>query len=83
MNIIEEIKKIICEHSDLDIREEEIMLDMDLINELGINSIGMIMIIVDIEEKFDISLDNDEFDYSIMTKVDQLVNLVTDLLEEK
>lgn len=83
MEIFEEVKKIICNHSTLDIDENEISPDTDLVEDLGINSIAMILIIIDIEEKYDISLDGEELDYSALSKLSYFINLVERLIREK
>ena len=61
MNNIEEIIKIIRDEASMTIEPDtEITSDTDLISDLHIDSLDMMLIIGDIEQKFDIVIDNTE-----------------------
>ncbi|HAU86886.1 MAG TPA: acyl carrier protein [Lachnospiraceae bacterium] len=83
MGVVSEIKQIICSHSTLDIDEAAINREMDLVEHLGINSIGMILIIMDLEQKYDISIDDDSVDFNSLSKVGNLIDVVAKMIGEK
>jgi acyl carrier protein len=78
-NFEKEIISIISEVSGFD--EEEIKIETNLINDLGIDSIKAIEITVAIEKKFTLSI-RDE-DVPNITTVKQTLELVNALLKEK
>ena len=60
MEINEALKQAICKHTLLDISEQELTIPCDLIGDLGINSIDLIMIIIELEEVLQISIDEED-----------------------
>jgi len=83
MELITEVKKIICKHAVLDIDESELNINTDLVGDLGINSISLILIIIDLEEKFEISIDEDEVDFNLLTEFKYLNDTVERLVKMK
>ena len=55
--MFEKVKEILME--ELQLREEEITLDADLKNDLGINSLELADLVMICEEKFDIEMDDE------------------------
>ena len=55
------IKEILANHSQLDI--EEIDYNALLVDDLGLDSLDLAEIAMDIEDKFDITIRDDEFDW--------------------
>ena len=77
----EEIKKELLKIIDPYIDEKEVTTSIseqsDLINDLNINSAHMVDIVLDIEEKFDIMIEDD-----FISKMDTVGNAL-DIIEEK
>lgn len=78
MDIVKEVISIISEVSGVD--EEEVKLDLNLINDLDIDSIKAIEIAVAVEKKYKISI-RDE-DMPKITTPRQIVELTQKLLTE-
>lgn len=78
MDIVKEVISIISEVSGVD--EEEVKLDLNLINDLDIDSIKAIEIAVAVEKKYKISI-RDE-DVPKITTPRQIVELTQKLLTE-
>ena len=55
--MFEQVKEILME--ELQLREEEITLDADLRNDLGINSPELADLVMICEEKFDVEMDDE------------------------
>jgi acyl carrier protein len=55
--MFEQVKEILME--ELQLREEEITLDADLRNDLGINSLELADLVMICEEKFDVEMDDE------------------------
>ena len=82
MDLLDTIKEIVCRYSLLDIKKDEIEETTDLISDLGINSIGIIQIFIELEEKLDIEIDSD-FDFNAMSKVSSLYNIAKSIYDTK
>lgn len=59
MNKIEQLKEIIKPYVPNPKQLESLSLETDFLKDLAINSANLVDIILDIEEKFDITVDND------------------------
>lgn len=59
MNKIEQLKEIIKPYVPNPKHLETLIPETDFLKDLGINSANLVDIILDIEEKFDITIDND------------------------
>ncbi|MBR6288567.1 MAG: acyl carrier protein [Acholeplasmatales bacterium] len=57
MNVFEEVKKIIV--SELNCKPEQVTLDVNLKDDLGADSIDAVQIVMDIEDTFGITVDED------------------------
>ena len=64
MNVFEEVKKIIV--SELNCKPEQVTLDVNLKDDLGADSIDAVQIVMDIEDTFGITVDEDN-DQSMLT----------------
>ncbi|MBQ8475099.1 MAG: acyl carrier protein [Clostridia bacterium] len=56
--MFEKFKEILVE--ELSINEEDIKLEAELVNDLGINSLELADLILLCEDKFDVTIDDDE-----------------------
>ena len=73
--MFEKVKEILME--ELQLKEDEITLDADLKNDLGINSLELADLVMICEEKFDVEMD-DEVLGKILT-VGDIVNYLSTL----
>ena len=60
------------------IDQKQIDSNTHLINDLGFDSINMITLIVQIEEKFNILLNDEDLDLELLSKVKNLEGIVND-----
>ncbi|MEL6390567.1 MAG: phosphopantetheine-binding protein [Bacteroidota bacterium] len=60
--MIDELKAIIQAYLPDDISTEDISSDSHLINDLRINSANLVDIVIDVEDKFDIEISNEEIE---------------------
>ena len=56
--MLEKIREIICEF--VDIKPEEITLETNIRKDLGLNSLELVNLAVDIEEEFDVEIPDKE-----------------------
>ena len=74
-SIIEEIKKVIGETTDIE--NAELLTEMEnLITEKGINSIDAIGILVAIEDTFDIEIDDQDLSVELVKSIKNLADYV-------
>ncbi len=57
--------------------------DMNLSEDLGFDSLGLVELIVELEDRFDIEIDESDLDPSQLKKVGQIYELVDKYLEER
>lgn len=57
-DMFEKVKNLLVE--ELQIKEDDITLDSELVNDLGINSLELADLVMICEEKFDIEIDDDD-----------------------
>jgi len=58
MSVEEKIKKIICEQ--LEVNEEDVVPEASFVDDLGADSLDQVELIIAMEEKFDISISDEE-----------------------
>ena len=68
MNQIEQLKQIIKPYVPNLVDLENLTLETDFINDLAINSANLVDIILDIEDQFDITIDNDGMEKMMTVK---------------
>jgi acyl carrier protein len=61
-NYYQQLKGIVKPYLPEDVRVEDISPDSHFINELNINSANLVDIVLDVEDAFDITLENDDMD---------------------
>ncbi len=72
MNVEEKVKDILFELSGMEITENDAMLQ----EELGMDSISMVTMLVEIEEIFDIELDESDMNPFDLTTVQNVIDMV-------
>ena len=83
MEINEALKQAICKHTLLDISEQELTIPCDLIGDPGINSIDLIMIIIELEEVLQISIDEEDVDFSQLYELEYFNTIVEKLVNKE
>lgn len=74
--ISKNLKRIIINHSRKEIQDYEINEYTNLINDLGYDSVRIIEMILDIEEQFNITIDDEDIDVDALTKYEPLKTLI-------
>lgn len=60
--ILPKLKKIVTPYTQNKVALEDFGTDTDLINDLGINSANLVDVVLDVEDEFNIEIDNDSMD---------------------
>ncbi|MEN9908753.1 MAG: hypothetical protein RLZZ540_1902 [Bacteroidota bacterium] len=79
--IIEHLKAIVKPYIQDQVAFESLTEETDFINDLKINSANLVDVILDIEEKFDIIIDNQAMEKMINVKA--AIEIITTQLSEK
>ena len=79
-DIILSLKKIVKPYVQNEEAFQHFGKETDFIKDLEINSANLVDIVLDVEDEFDIAIDNDSMDY--MTKVQDAVNIIQTKKEE-
>jgi acyl carrier protein len=77
----QKLKEIIKIYLPEDVSVDEITLESHFINELNINSANLVDIVLDVEDAFDIMLENNDMD-QMLTVNDALKIIDTKLIEK-
>jgi acyl carrier protein len=78
-NIQDRIKDIIVSSVDIKINKDDIAAGENGLNHLGLNSLNMIKMLVEIEKEFDIEIDFDEINPETWYSLDNLSNYILSL----
>jgi acyl carrier protein len=78
VNVQEKIKEIIFSIAEEDI-DRNVILEENGLRNVGLNSLNMIKILVEIEKEFDIEIDFDEITPATWYSLDNLSNYVSSL----
>ncbi len=80
--IIEKLKAIIEPYlDDEDVKVDSLIPDSHLIQDLGLDSFYVIDLVIDIENKFDINIENEQI--SQFETVEQVVKVIQEKLDNK
>lgn len=79
--LIASLKKIVKPYIQDEIAFENLNEDTDFINDLKINSANLVDVILDVEDEFDIEIDNDAMEK--MLNVKAAIDIITTKLSEK
>jgi len=74
----EKVINILAEISEKQLTIQSITGSTDIINDIGIDSLGMINLILKLEDQLDIQLDFEDFDISHLSSVDNLCKFLSD-----
>jgi acyl carrier protein len=77
----EALKNLIIENADVELEYNQIAPGKDLINDFGYNSIGMILLIIELEVSFNISLESDDIDIVQLSNYEYLCNTIKNLIK--
>lgn len=72
----ERVKEIICEYVFTGIKKDDIHDEIHLLNDLAMDSIKMLEMIAEIEDKFNIMFDDDALDIEVIGVVGNLCNYI-------
>lgn len=82
MNLCAEIKDVIIQNIELELPLDQINYDTDLL-EIGLTSISFIRLLVLLEDKFDIEVDDSELDYENFSNINNLANMIQKMIDKK
>jgi acyl carrier protein len=54
----------------------------NMLTELGLDSVAILQLVLGIEKKFDVTINNDELDSEVFSKMANLIDLIEDKLNE-
>lgn len=83
MNRFDELKDMIIENGQLEIEPYEITADTDLVENFAYNSIGLILLMIAIEDKWEVDLEKDTVDADSLTSVKYLLETIVNQLAER
>jgi len=83
MDLEMKLKEMIIEKSFGDIQIDDVAFGKDLVNDLGYNSIALILIVIEIEEEFEISLETEDINPNELSNYEYLHGVIVRLVKEK
>ena len=83
MDLDMKLKEMIIEKSFGDIQTDDVAFGKDLVNDLGYNSIALILLVIELEEELNISLESDDINPNELSNYEYLYNIVQKLFKEK
>lgn len=83
MKEIEEVIREIILSNSLNSKEVNITLETNLIKDIGMDSISLMMMVVSIEDKFNIELPDEFFTEDNLSKFGNIVSIVKTILNTK
>ena len=81
MENFEQLKEIVSQYLPDDVAPPQIKMDSDFIQELNINSANLVDIVLDVEDAFDIRLENEDMDG--MKTVSDALKIIANKVSEK
>ena len=78
MDIFEQVKKILCDHLDLD--EEQVTEESEVIDDLGADSLDIVDLVMTLEEEFDTEIPDEDIEN--LRTVGDIVKYVEDRATE-
>jgi acyl carrier protein len=79
--VTRQLKELILEVTQMKIKPEEIADNANLFTDCGLDSTSVVDLIVSIEQKFDISIDEDELDIKLFQSLAVLATFVEEKIE--
>ena len=80
--ILESIRKSLEEILGEEGEKKELEANMDLINDIGLDSLLLVNVILDLEEQYDLNIDFDEFDFDKVQTIQELAEYIKELSGE-
>lgn len=80
--ILESIRKSLEEILGEEGEKKELEANMDLINDIGLDSLQLVNVILDLEEQYDLNIDFDEFDFDKVQTIQELAEYIKELSGE-
>ncbi len=81
VELITSLKKIVKPYIQDEVAFENLSEETDFINDLKINSANLVDVILDVEDEFDIEIDNDSMEKMLSVKA--ALEIITSKLSEK
>lgn len=83
-NIEDRVKKVITERLKLNVNAGEISKNTPLIGKgLGLDSVGVLELVVGLEQEFDIMFDDSEMNIELFENIGSLTNYINEKLNHK
>lgn len=83
-NIEDRVKKVITERLKLNVNADEISNNTQLIGKgLGLDSVGVLELVVGLEQEFDIMFDDSEMNIELFENIGSLTNYINKKLNHK
>ncbi len=79
--LIEALKKIVKPYIQDEVAFESLSEETDFVNDLKINSANLVDVILDVEDEFDIEIDNDSMEQMLSVKA--AMEIITSKMNEK
>lgn len=76
--VLTQLKELILEVTQMKISPEEISDTANLFNDCGLDSTSVVDLVVGIEQKFDIGVDDDELDVKLFQNLSMLATFIED-----
>ena len=80
--ILESIRKSLEDILGEEGEKKELEANMDLINDIGLDSLQLVNVILDLEEQYDLNIDFDEFDFDKVQTIQELAEYIKELSGE-
>lgn len=77
LSLFDELKDLIIINGQLEVSPDSIHEDTDLVENLAYNSIALILLMIAIEEKWEIDMESDEIESSSLSNVGYLLNVIS------
>lgn len=81
--ILEKLKEIFMEVCELDPAEEIDLQNENFTETYGVNSISALTFLLEVEQEFDIEIDDDDLDESLLEDIDVLIDYIIDKKSEQ
>ena len=81
--MVDKIIELVCEVKEGTVQQEEITADSHMLKDVGLDSLQLVNLILLVEETFDVEIDFDLFDYSVLDSVKKFASFVEMQMEEE
>ena len=81
--MVDKIIELVCEVKEGTVKQDEITADSHMLKDVGLDSLQLVNLILLVEETFDVEIDFDLFDYSVLDSVKKFASFVEMQMEEE